>query len=103
MVIKIQSISDVITNGAVKEKVNQSFLTKYKMLIEGLKPTYEKGLILVRLLFKDHIANGLLSKYYRLIQKKESFDTRKEIFYDLLLTGNETVVINNVMCKKRKR
>lgn len=101
MIDRANNIGDIITNGIVKEKVNQGFLTKYKMLIEGIKPAYEKGLILVKMLFKDDKGDGLLSKYYRVIQKKESFDKRKEIFYDLLLNGNGPLVVNGIKCKKR--
>ena len=101
MIERANDISKLINNNLNAEKVKQGLLTKYKILIEGIKTTYEKGLILVKMLFKDGEDNQLLCKYYRLIQKKEEFEVRKEIFYELLHNEEEQLAINNQNVKKR--
>lgn len=101
MMERANDISKLINNNLNVEKVKQGLLAKYKALIGGIKTTYEKGLILVKMLFKDGEDNQLLCKYYRLIQKKEEFEVRKEIFYELLHNDEEQLVVNSQNVKKR--
>jgi len=89
---RANAISEIIRSEQVNKQVEQGLLTKYKMLIQGLKSTYDKGLILVKLLFKDVNNDNLLFKYYQLIHKKEDIEVRRGIFYELLFIEDNKLV-----------
>ena len=101
MIERANEISETINNSQVNIKIEQGLVSKYKALINGFKSNYEKGLILVKLFFKDVSDNDLLFKYYQLIQNKEDFETRKKIFYEMLFTEENKVIENVTETNKR--
>lgn len=101
MTKRANEISELINNNMSNGKVKQGSLKKYKSLIQGIKTTYEKGLLLFKMLFKDSEDNRLLFIYYHLIQKKDDIEVRKENFYGLLYYNGEQLVTNNPKILKK--
>lgn len=103
MIDKANIISKLISRECQKE-YNSSFFAKYKALIEGIKTTYEKGLILIKMFNNSQEEESLLAKYYQLIQKKEDTNRRLELVYDLLFmnTLEEQVFTKSGYTRKRR-
>lgn len=101
MIERANQISELIK---IKSSVeNEGVLSRYRELVNGIKTNYEKGLILVRLLFKNNSNNDLLTCYYRFIQKKEDFEVREEMFYHMLLCDREELDKKDFSSKRSRK
>ncbi len=90
MIDKANQISDVVTRDSLEIVSDGVKLRNYKRLIEGVKNTYQKSLLLIKVLFSDNLEDNILSKYYQLIHSNDDVSIKEQLLYNLLMVSSES-------------